>query len=1724
MKNRIMVAALVVVFAAAAALVAWRLMRPGGDGRRIEQPLASRPGDADDLPLAITAAAEPETLLPAPIEPDDNAVLHGNGVWIRWSWPGQTAGRVLWRKEGEGEFRTSAAAGGDTQLAHLGPVEAGASYEYVVESALRGRTLRSRLRRFSIGEGVAFASDAAEATIQRDYDQSVWLELRNGSKKPVRVAARMLAQFDDLPAGLVGPGSADEPVVLEPGKDLRLRLALAAADASRKTYEIPVEAAGAFTVARVTVKQPEFDLAFRVIEDDPQTLAKTIELTNRGEALSDLSVQVAFPNEAEVRLEPAARHAYLPPGRSLRLTAVPLLFLEFAGLDAELECRAAGRTVRFPLKFVAPPGRRLIGVRTGTGQTTSNRDWYCTNKPSTCSDVPGPSGNGPLLASAAPDFLPSPGSCASQAECNKEPCNLPNLCAEVDAARRLKDSYEKTRDAYERAKQRLKPNDTFGDVQDRVLKDVAKATGKPVEVSGETGGEYQYRNESGRPADPDSYGDPAPGQDDPRREWTIIVPSHSSGSNFRIVDQVSQMHEDGHKQMLENAFERFKNGQWTWRQWDDFSSFAGKGQQVIPYIDEEIRHYERGIAFLEDWLAKCGPCCEKQSRGAAPRPGVGLAVADAMMSLDDPPDEAEPQTPGPRDLRPGLLEAMARRAGFTRNHRGAFASPRGGDAADSSDSPAAYHGGERVWLAWHMQDRIVAAWFSPNGQIGMDPQFIGTGRRPQIAAFKDKAAVAWEQRERTIVRLHTGKAWGPPLELPGTEPALAFAGENDLLAATTTGLWRMGSGGFERLREAAWSQPSLAIDPRGQPQVAFRRDGKIFYGETLIGEGTQPALAILPDGKARIACVSDGKLVLRSQTDEGWSEPQVIAAAEPAWPALAPGTDGVRLTYIAAAERGPSALWLVREKERQPLLMPTLAGNVTESSLLVHFALRSGRESYRPHDVTISINGVVLKEFTGTVPEGRYLFPLNLHQTFTSAGRPVVNRVAIHTRHMNGGHYIVNSDYRMITRTAWSEHFAFAADEGEIRKSLTKTPGVNHGHPDLTILSNDLALPVERPKAGSIELPVQVANLGEATSRPARLVLLNGKAVLQRVELPALVPGARHAVRFAIGPTDDIESVVFQIEQDGPDFTPDNDRLEIHLWGRPAAALASRGGTGAGFDRDGSARGTPIKVLDDPEPPYLWRILDAGTGREVAHVERGRMNKPLPAGRYRLALRQYQYEGQEVVFPQVVDYREGDKLPLSVKTGIRIEQADWTGSLFEWRVFRPGKPDVIVQWHRGEHRVMLLPPGEYQMAVLPVQYHSELLVWPQTITVRDGQFTSVKLDSAVELDMPAEAGPLYSWEAVRPDKPDKPLQWHRSSQRTMLLPPGNYQIAVLPVQYHSLRLVWPEKIVVKAGEKTTVQLAGGIELDMPKEAGPLYSWEAVRPDKPDQPLQWHRGDQRTMLVPPGEYQIAVLPVQYHSQRLVWPSRATVKPNERTTVRLASTLRLEATKHAGSLFTWEIVRPEKPDEPLQQHRGDQATMLVPPGRYRVAVLPVKYHSRRLVWPETVTIAEGKPATLRLDSTLQIDWPKAAGPLDSWEVVPVDEPDSPVQSHRGDKWVMLVPPGRYRVAFLPVRYHSNRLVWPATITVERGKQASIKLDSGIQLAGPKDAKPEFELQLVDVETDKVVQHGKGTWAAQVVPPGTYRVQIRRDGRSPRQTVAERVEVQPGRISSVKLPALP
>jgi hypothetical protein len=496
-----------------------------------------------------------------------------------------------------------------------------------------------------------------------------------------------------------------------------------------------------------------------------------------------------------------------------------------------------------------------------------------------------------------------------------------------------------------------------------------------------------------------------------------------------------------------------------------------------------------------------------------------------------------------------LREALQRRAGFSRVHRGPFAAQTDGDLDTSAAQAAGYHAGDRVVFAWHRDtDQVVFAAVDPLGAMVMDPEAIGIGRWPRVTAGGDSTAVAWETDHGFAVRIHDGADWGEEIALSGREAALRFAADGAFHAATTAGLWRLDGDAFEQVWDGGYVQPALAIDSAGEPHVAWVSDGRIHVEGEAVVDGEHPSLIFAPDGTLHLAYLADGTLFVRQRQEGEWSDAEEIPAENPRWPTLALGAgDEVRVSYVGDAEIGPPALWLVRLPDTEPILMPSLAGNVTDAWFTLSIDLRYPRSHYRPMDILVTFNDVWAQHFHQSVPEGRYLVRLDPRHVFTSSGRPAWNRIGVHRWYGNAGANLMWADYKLTVRRAWSEYYGYASSAQEVVAAHEATHRINHGQADLALLANAMDLPIE-PPTGPIELPITVANLGEAESRPAELAMLGDGEELQRVEIPVLHRDEQVVINLQVDGRLERASFRIAYEPGYSDFDPSNDELSLHLW------------------------------------------------------------------------------------------------------------------------------------------------------------------------------------------------------------------------------------------------------------------------------------------------------------------------------------------------------------------------------------------------------------------------------------------------------------------------------------------------------------------------------------------------------------------------------------------------
>ena len=155
--------------------------------------------------------------------------------------------------------------------------------------------------------------------------------------------------------------------------------------------------------------------------------------------------------------------------------------------------------------------------------------------------------------------------------------------------------------------------------------------------------------------------------------------------------------------------------------------------------------------------------------------------------------------------------------------------------------------------------------------------------------------------------------------------------------------------------------------------------------------------------------------------------------------------------------------------------------NLMEAWLEMSFNLPWDRRSYEKHDVDVIMNGVVVGRLQDTIPEGIYTFrvPPWIIQ-FDEGGAPAGNTFQIQSRHLRGGHYVVNTGFRLKTRMIGADVWTVAASREEAERSVRGGKGLATAGADFSVSASQVRFetPQPAPAGSTVVLIVPLRNWG----------------------------------------------------------------------------------------------------------------------------------------------------------------------------------------------------------------------------------------------------------------------------------------------------------------------------------------------------------------------------------------------------------------------------------------------------------------------------------------------------------------------------------------------------------------------------------------------------------------------------------------------------------------------
>jgi len=1434
--------------------------------------------------------------------------------------------------------------------------------------------------------------------IAHDYDQKVAVRVNNVSADPRAIAAEMEPPGGGLLGDFVGQGTKQQPLNLAPGASATLVLDLFAQDAQRSSYDAKIKVTDSgsgetllATSLQIAVPLPKFALEAQTGPAEEGTLGIPIEVTNKGEVLTDVSVEADPDLLGKVYFAPSVDHANLGTGQRLTFRALPVLDPSFRELKGKVTLRAAGGTKVVPIEFKLPPGKRVFVAVSASLPKFSSVGSYCTNNPNTKTPIGGPRSGpyhhrlppirvppdqrdyGPVndpdtpvrVATPPINFVPIP-----------DPDNDIPPTTPIGGALNPDPLQTTINNIVEKGTEiGAKQIEDAGNVLSGMVDDpYGSITGRPTSADFRDQTMAQTRN----PRDRKAYSRYRPGIKDnnaPEASWAIV-----GGGSPKATALFT---------------------------WHSTPRGPKAHREVLVWGRDPISHQPRFHKPL------------RLSRGR-------------------------------RHARwPIVIGLHGRRALVLREES---------DADDDDGDPS---------LEYCVSDPDMEAWSPPIEVPGAQASDHEGNYDPFPAVAPDgKVTLVWQRGAGKSARLLITRAtekgvFAPPAEIEG----LPTGASRPVGRAAADGgihlVFQAPPETAEQRVETAVFYARIPADGTKAEKLARLSLPNIDAGESDLAV-VEPALHV-----AFRAGLEGASQIVHCESNNGgttWSDrlPMPSDSLYAEFPAFVPRDDGsVELRFYGDARKPPGWSMIKRfatarrsghwtEPERRLTHFPA----VQTAWLEMKFEPRMPRQAYYPHELEVLLNGHALIHQKNVVPEGNYLLACDPRDFRSDSRGTGHNAIGLRTRHLNPGHYLYGAGFRLKARQAFLERLVIAKDQEDADRIVAlETSDVNHSRPDVGLFNNHLTPVPTSPKNGeSIHLKLLAANVGEGKAEDVRVNVYSAapysdlkpasEPIAPPISFGALVSADSRMVDVAF-PFDGKDRYYVVISCKGEDFDPDNN---VHVVTFPPPPRPQIEPEHYGQDQE-----LVVRTSEDPSSVSLIRILNAESGRETARIANGRLAGSIPTGSYRLALRRFQYEGHEVAYPTPIQHERGQHQEVSLSTAIVLANDDGFAPVSSWEAVLADHSDQVIQSQSGQCAVMLLPPGDYRVILHPSAYDngSGRLVWPETIHLEPNQRVNLRLKSGIELAVGARYAPLSKWEAVSADAKQTVVQWCQGDIASMVLPPGRYHVAIHPTAWdnNSKALIWPEVVEVAPDRLTQVVLNTGVELD------------------------------------------AQVDPQHHLNR------------------------------------WEVVNVRDPKKTVQWQSVDRLNMLLPPGEsYRVILHPTAWdnHSGVLVWTQPFRLEENQRAVVHINSGLRLVLAEGSGPISSWEVLAADAGNQPVQWQSGDLTSMWLSPGRYRIAIHPSAWDNNsqKLVWPSEFKVASGHEIPARLDSGIRFVAPTDKKkPDFIFRFVDLKTKQQIQWGNNPQVQQILPPGDYRIEIRKSPYAGSwQEYVAKVTVESGKVRDV------
>jgi len=304
------------------------------------------------------------------LEPQNDITLGSNNLLVSWSTSSNSSSEVYIKRSGDLAFDHVVGNYGTEHFVNVYNLSRNVDYFWYAYSEAFYGNVASELRTLHVSTGLSFAQHVYTFYLERDYAQHATISVINLDTQSHDLLLQALNPYEDLIVGFVGAGSVDQNVTLSPNETRLVDFYIHAQDAMQQSYtftvkltELGAEEIVDYALVNVDVRQPNISLIMVEESTDPVTLSKTITATNYGDPVTDLYMDTSDELVGKVFFRPTVYHAYVPTEGSLTFEVFPVLTLDFAGCQGIILAESAGRVVAsLQVNFSLPQGKSAFVV------------------------------------------------------------------------------------------------------------------------------------------------------------------------------------------------------------------------------------------------------------------------------------------------------------------------------------------------------------------------------------------------------------------------------------------------------------------------------------------------------------------------------------------------------------------------------------------------------------------------------------------------------------------------------------------------------------------------------------------------------------------------------------------------------------------------------------------------------------------------------------------------------------------------------------------------------------------------------------------------------------------------------------------------------------------------------------------------------------------------------------------------------------------------------------------------------------------------------------------------------------------------------------------------------------------------------------------------------------------------------------------------------------------